>query len=270
MVQAMNSQKQPSEDYFGIEPILEEYLNPERDWKYANDVKRAINEFIGAPIQMPDSAFPFFADWFVFDYIAEDGRRILEKFVADNPTNLFPEIRTGYRDMLAENCFDFFDITRAFKRKVDLVRIRDGRTYTVRLPGKPHRMKTSDVLAGRIGKAGNEWWMLSFDPLAIARPSKSDRKRLLQVFPVPDSKFLYHEIVAPDLQEYLAPDMNFDELKIPGGTTLITGGDPHLDDGCPVCEYTKKLKAEGREPNPKELQKAFEEVNTMQQQKRKK
>jgi hypothetical protein len=243
--------------HFGIEPLLEEYLNPARASQYGLDVQKAIFEFIGKSRQMSEEAFSYFTDWFVFEYVMQNGMRVIESFARENPLNLPAEKIEMYRSVAKDNRYDFFEVTHAEKGFLRLVSMRDNETYDVLLQGKIHQAENRDVVICRIGKAGGLWYMLS-DSLGLPNPSQKDREQMLAMFPVPSPKLTYEEIVAPEM----ANDFSLDVENLGEGQALVTGGDPHADDGCPICELTKKAKTEGRQPSMDELMRAFEEANS--------
>ena len=186
-------------EYFGIEPILEEYVHPSRAWKYGKDVHRAMTEFLGHPGKMPDAALSHFADWFVFDYVGLDDRRIIDRFVAENPTHLAPQEISAYQEILGNNRFDFFDVTRVEPKQLDLVSLRDSIEYSARVPGKSHGVEKRDVIVCRIGKLAGAWHILSLDPIGMPRPTKRDKIRMVSAFPIPNPKFIYQDIVAHEI-----------------------------------------------------------------------
>lgn len=242
---------------FGIEPLLEEYLNPARASKYGMDVQKAIFEFIGKPRQMSEEAFSYFTDWFVFEYVMQNGMRVIERFAKENPLSLPSELIELYRDIAEDNRYDFFEVAHADKVSLRLTCIRDGQTYDALLQGKVHQAKSHDVIVCRIGRARNEWHVLT-DSLGLPNPSKKDREQMLVMFPVPNPKLTYEEIVAPEMANSM---MGMQAKQISDGTMILTGGEAHGDDGCPVCVCMRKAKEEGPSPTQTEIMQAFEEAN---------
>ncbi len=246
--------------FFGVEPILEEYMHPARAWKYRSQIDRAITEFLGHPSHMPPAAAPHFADWLVFDFVTQDGISIIEKFVQENPAGLSSEELRSYEEACANNRYDFFEVTGVHNLVLDLKSLRDGRSYAAHLLGDEHKVQKKDVVVCRIAKVSDTWWILSNDMLGFPRPSRKGKQHMLRAFPIMDPKFIYAEIVSREKEVSLPMCTE----KISDGEMLFSGCDTHEDDDCQICEYMKKVRTEGRAPNHDELMCAFDEANNLQ------
>ena len=241
-----------------IEQVCDQYLNPKNAWMYEREVHLAMDEFLGSAKNMllPEAALPFFADWFVFDYPIFGTSTPLMRFHEMNPLGLPPDALSECKRIIDANRYDFFEVIDNKKGNIRARGVRSAEEFQI--VDKAMQCPVGDVFLSRIINVGEGWQIASIDPIGLPSPSKRDKARMKNEFPALDPRIVYHEIIAPGHADLELP---LESEKLEDGTIVATGGNPHVDDGCPVCVVLRKAKEKNRVPTKKELNKAFEEAN---------
>lgn len=249
-----------------IEKIMEYYLNPEREFMFGTEVRRAMIAFIGGPQPLSPTAFSYFADWFLFDFTFAGGVPPVRRFPEANPLNLPANELAAYTELAEHNLFDFFEVSGLSKQRATFTNVRDGAVYTIMLPSGI-RIRNGDVIVCRIGRIRERWEMCFLDPIALPAPSLRDKQRMKTDFPVLNSQVVYHEIISREhIDAGSVPPLTVTDIG--KETKLVTGGIPSADDDCAVCQAMKRARAEGKALSEKELRAAIVEQNAKQNEKR--
>ena len=241
-----------------IEQVCDQYLNPKNAWMYEREVHCAMDEFLGSARNMPlpEAALPFFADWFVFDYPIFGTTTPLMRFHEINPLGLPSDALSECKRIIDANRYDFFEVIHNQRGNIRVRGVRSAEEFDI--VDRAMECPVGDVFLSRIINAGEGWQIASIDPIGLPSPSKRDKARMKNEFPALDPRVVYHEIVAIGEADLGVP---VDIDKLADGQVMLTGGDAHADDGCPVCVVLREAKRKNRVPTEKELNKAFREAN---------
>ncbi|HWP91884.1 MAG TPA: SEC-C domain-containing protein [Thermodesulfobacteriota bacterium] len=123
-----------------------------------------------------DLMFSKFFDWFIHDFkLLDDGKRVIERFYEEERKYL-SEVEDQILNDWMDNLYSFFEVEEVFPKKGCRVRdIFSGELIEVKDTASSERISTSDIIAGRPLKTGNNYYFSgvilvypsSFKPLII-------------------------------------------------------------------------------------------------------
>src|SRR3989338_2767139 len=107
---------------------------------HKDEVLRAFREFVGEKISKTAAmekigieSEGYFNEWFLYDYVREDGMTILEHFVSANPLQLTDGEMRFYKTLLESNRYGLFEIIRVEQMiGMTLKDLQTGTRYDVR------------------------------------------------------------------------------------------------------------------------------------------
>jgi len=242
-----------------LEKTLDYFLHPQNSWLYGQDVQRAMTAFSRSPDPIPEHGLDFFLDWLAFDFQFRPDKNLLRYAAASNPMQLSDEEITALQEVAENNRYDFFEVVSAGKKiSTELKSMRDGNLYTLPASERIRKVRVGEVIVCRLAQMRGEWHLMMDQGVGMYRPSKRDKRRMREDFPVFDSQVVWRDIVRANAVLLDAEATSDGEMLVSG---FAPGGSHQEDDNCPICQAMRKAKAEGRQLTHKELTDAFAEAN---------
>ncbi len=227
-------------DINSIQKLLNHYSKPE----FKNELLNAIKTFFNAPdlgpekkLEATDREMDMFNEWFVFDFLLNNKRGLLQDFYEENPYNQKFEKLQIYKD-LQENIFSTFEISKIDPEKGAYLKdLRSEKEYFVEKDLIIFKILEGDIIFTRIVKINNRYEMISNKETTLLFPPFA-KKEVLKI--LPDTKEKLTPKTLRDMQK------QFEKIGEPSEEVKKTFKKKILDDQkclCDICKQEKKIGA---------------------------
>jgi len=174
-----------------ISKVYEYYFTTPR---YSEEVMRALREFFDLPkldkggsLETDEKSEGLFNEWFLYDFILQNGRVVIDDFIIDNPLNLKDIEMELYRN-LSDNHYGVFEALEVeLGKSITMLDLQTGKKWTVQEFSATYDIIKDSLFFGRIGKVGDHYELIGADTFSLQGVSeeikKSFRKMKLKLKP---------------------------------------------------------------------------------------
>lgn len=121
-----------------------------------------------------------FMEWVAFDHRLQNGKTLIEDFIAKNPLKLNAKELTVYKD-LQMNKYGMYEIVKVKRDKyIDLENLQSGKLYRVIEKRGTHGAKAKTTWFCRVGKVGGHWELVGSNPIGYPVYHTKRMKALLR------------------------------------------------------------------------------------------
>lgn len=165
-----------------ISRVYEHYFSaPDYRW----EIMRALREFFdrpdldrGASLEVSEQSEGFFAEWFLFDFVLESGRTVLEEFISRNPLALNETEMDLYRN-LRENTYGIFEVLAVERgRGLTLKDLQTGTQWAVQEVRATYTVEPGSVFLGRVGNVGGHYELVGANSFSWRDTDEATKKLL--------------------------------------------------------------------------------------------
>jgi len=148
---------------------------------YTAEIMRALLEFFDDPDLRPGGSFEadekskgFFNEWFLYDFVLENGGSPLANFVARNPLELSAIKMTLYKDLLATHEYGLFEVLKVdVNNGLLLKNLQTGERIYVKEQKLTLQVKPGAIFFSRVGQVGDHHELVGADTFALAGVSEA-------------------------------------------------------------------------------------------------
>jgi len=232
-----------------------------------------------------------FSEWFLFDFILEDGKTPLAHFADENPLKL-PENELAIYRSMQENEYGVFEVKEVrYGKGMTLQNMQTGKVYDVDEVSGTWQITRGNVLFVRVINVGDDTHEIAggstvYIPARVREVEgmmpqevKSGREKITPqiVFALVNGDFKKGYGISDDQPSILDLDITHAGIEIKkhasGYIEIIgsyEGPTEESYDSCPVCVVIKKAHKEGKKmPDPETLRVAIEKMAYKQHEKQK-
>lgn len=153
--------------------------------EYRREIMRALREFFDRPdldksasLEVSEQGEGFFNEWFLFDFVLESGRTVLEEFISCNPLALNETEMDLYRN-LRENTYGIFEVLAVERgRGLTLKDLQTGTQWAVQEVRATYDVEPGSVFLGRVGNVGGRYELVGANSFSWQGTGEATKKLL--------------------------------------------------------------------------------------------
>lgn len=154
---------------------------------YQADAAIAIREFFQSEkadydreVTITDREDSLFMEWITFDYVLQNGKKLIDNFISENPLKLSVQELKVYED-LKMNKYGMFEILKVkIDEYIDLESLQSGKIYRVKEKMGTHDAQVKTILFCRVGKVDDHRELIGSDPVSYPLNYTERAKALLR------------------------------------------------------------------------------------------
>ena len=151
------------------------------------DAAIAIREFFQSEkadydreVTITDREDSLFMEWITFDYVLQNGKKLIDNFISENPLKLSVQELEVYEN-LKMNKYGMFEILKVkIDEYIDLESLQSGKIYRVKEKMGTHDAELKTLLFCRVGKVDDHWELIGSDSVSYPLNYTERAKALLR------------------------------------------------------------------------------------------
>lgn len=131
--------------------------------KYEKEILKALKEFFNRPnlgqdgsLEMNEKSEGLFNEWFLYDFVLNNGKTVLADFIEENPLKLSKEDLILYKDLLNTNEYGLYKVIRVdINQGLMLQNLQTEKEIYVQEKSLTVQVFSGDMFFGRTAKVGD-------------------------------------------------------------------------------------------------------------------
>jgi len=132
----------------------------------------------GSFLKTNEKSEGFFNEWFLYDFILNNGQTVLENFITTNPFKLKDKEMELYQKLLNNKYGIFEVIDLELSKSITLKDLQTGKQWLVQERKATFDLKKGYLFFGRIGEVGDHYELIGADSFTLQGVNEKVRRYL--------------------------------------------------------------------------------------------